>query len=85
MLIETIFENRYKHVDELARMGARIRVEGRTAIIRGEKKLTGVIVVAPDLIAGAALVLAALSAEGMSEIEGIYHIYRGYGLVRRKA
>ena len=60
------------------------RVEGRTAIIRGEKKLTGATVTAPDLRAGAALVLAALSAEGMSEIEGVYHINRGYDLFEEK-
>jgi UDP-N-acetylglucosamine 1-carboxyvinyltransferase len=78
IITETIFENRFKHVDELARMGARIKVEGRTAIIRGVSKLTGAIVAAPDLRAGGALVLAALAAEGMSEIEQIYHIDRGY-------
>jgi len=78
IITETIFENRFKHVDELARMGARIKVEGRTAIVRGVNKLTGAIVAAPDLRAGGALVLAALAAEGLSEIEDIYHIDRGY-------
>ncbi|WP_371371337.1 UDP-N-acetylglucosamine 1-carboxyvinyltransferase [Sporomusa aerivorans] len=78
IITETIFENRFKHVDELTRMGAKIKVEGRTAIIRGVPKLTGAIVAAPDLRAGSALVLAALAAEGTSEIEQVYHIERGY-------
>ncbi|MDR3590089.1 MAG: UDP-N-acetylglucosamine 1-carboxyvinyltransferase [Negativicutes bacterium] len=84
IITETIFENRFKHVDELTRMGAKIKVEGRTAIIRGVPKLTGAIVAALDLRAGAALVLAALAAEGVSEIEHVFHIDRGYeGLERR--
>lgn len=78
IITETIFENRFKHVDELMRMGAQIKVEGRTAIIRGVPKLTGTKVTAPDLRAGGALVLAALAAEGTTEIEQIYHIDRGY-------
>ncbi|TCL40271.1 UDP-N-acetylglucosamine 1-carboxyvinyltransferase [Anaerospora hongkongensis] len=78
IITETIFENRFKHVDEMTRMGARIKVEGRTAVIRGVQKLTGAVVDAPDLRAGAALVLAALTAEGLSEIEHVYHIDRGY-------
>lgn len=75
---ETIFENRFKHVDELTRMGAKIRVEGRTAIVRGVSKLTGAIVEASDLRAGGCLVLAALAAQGISEIENIHYIDRGY-------
>ena len=78
IITETVFENRFKHVDEMARMGARIKVEGRTAVIRGVSKLTGAIVAAPDLRAGAALVLAALTAEGTSEIDHVVHIDRGY-------
>jgi UDP-N-acetylglucosamine 1-carboxyvinyltransferase len=78
IITETIFENRFKHVDELTRMGAKIKVEGRTAIIRGISKMTGAIVAAPDLRAGGALVLAALAAQGISEIEQVYHIDRGY-------
>ncbi|SEO36986.1 UDP-N-acetylglucosamine 1-carboxyvinyltransferase [Propionispora vibrioides] len=78
IVTETIFENRFKHVDELMRMGAKIKVEGRTAVIRGVPKLTGSAVTAPDLRAGGALVLAALAAEGTTEIEQIYHIDRGY-------
>ncbi|MBP2651457.1 MAG: murA1 [Firmicutes bacterium] len=78
IITETIFENRFKHVDELARMGAKIKVEGRTAIIRGVSKLSGAPVVVHDLRAGAAMVLAALAAEGTSEIENVFHIDRGY-------
>nr|WP_092068207.1 UDP-N-acetylglucosamine 1-carboxyvinyltransferase [Dendrosporobacter quercicolus]NSL46999.1 UDP-N-acetylglucosamine 1-carboxyvinyltransferase [Dendrosporobacter quercicolus DSM 1736]SDL72057.1 UDP-N-acetylglucosamine 1-carboxyvinyltransferase [Dendrosporobacter quercicolus] len=78
IITETIFENRFKHVDELTRMGAKIKVEGRTAIIRGVSKMTGAVVAAPDLRAGGALVLAALAAQGVSEIEQVYHIDRGY-------
>ena len=84
IITETVFENRFKHVDEMARMGARIKVEGRTAVIRGVPKLTGAIVDAPDLRAGAALVLAALTAEGTSEIDHVYHIDRGYADFEKK-
>jgi UDP-N-acetylglucosamine 1-carboxyvinyltransferase len=84
IITETIFENRFKHVDELSRMGAKIKVEGRTAIIRGIPKLTGAIVAATDLRAGGALVLAALSAEGITEIENVYHIDRGYDKLEEK-
>ncbi len=84
IITETIFENRFKHVDELTRMGAKIKVEGRTAIIRGVSKLTGAIVAAPDLRAGSALVLAALAAEGISEIEQVHHIERGYENIDKK-
>jgi UDP-N-acetylglucosamine 1-carboxyvinyltransferase len=84
IITETIFENRFKHVDELARMGAKIKVEGRTAVIRGVPKLSGAIVAAHDLRAGAALVLAALAAEGASEIEQVYHIDRGYETLEKK-
>jgi UDP-N-acetylglucosamine 1-carboxyvinyltransferase len=84
IITETIFENRFKHVDELIRMGAKIKVEGRTAIIRGIPKLTGAIVAAHDLRAGGALVLAALAAEGTSEIENVYHIDRGYEALEEK-
>ncbi|MGL5512282.1 MAG: UDP-N-acetylglucosamine 1-carboxyvinyltransferase [Sporomusa sp.] len=84
IITETIFENRFKHVDELTRMGAKIKVEGRTAIIRGVSKLTGAIVSAPDLRAGSALVIAALAAEGTSEIEQVYHIDRGYESIEKK-
>ena len=78
MVIETIFENRFMHVCELKRMGANIKIEGRSAIIEGCCRLTGAQVKATDLRAGAALVLAGLAAEGMTEITNIEHIERGY-------
>lgn len=84
IITETIFENRFKHVDELGRMGAKIKVEGRTAIIRGVPKLSGAIIAAQDLRAGAALVLAALAAEGVSEVEHVYHIDRGYEALEKR-
>jgi len=78
IITESIFENRFKYVDELARMGANIKVEGNVAIIDGVDRLTGASVSAPDLRAGAALVIAGLIAEGYTEIEDIYYIQRGY-------
>lgn len=78
IVTENIFENRYKYVDELARMGASIKVEGNVAIIDGVSKFTGASVSAPDLRAGAALVTAALVAEGFSVVDQIYYIERGY-------
>ena len=77
-MIETVFENRYMHVRELNRMGAHIKTEDRCAIIEGKAKLKGSQVVATDLRAGAAVVLAGLVAEGETEISEIYHIERGY-------
>ncbi|WP_283681543.1 UDP-N-acetylglucosamine 1-carboxyvinyltransferase [Parablautia sp. Marseille-Q6255] len=78
IVTESIFENRFKYMDELARMGANVRVEGNTAIITGVEKLEGARVSAPDLRAGAALVIAALAAEGISTIDDIVYIQRGY-------
>lgn len=78
IVTESIFENRFKYVDELTRMGANIKVEGTTAIIDGVEKYTGASISAPDLRAGAALVLAALAAEGVSVVEDIKYIQRGY-------
>ena len=75
---ETIFENRYRHVDELMRMGADIRVAGRVAVVTGTEKLYGAAVRCTDLRGGAALAVAALAAEGESHISGIHHIDRGY-------
>ncbi len=75
---ESIWEGRFKHVDELKRMGTSIRVEGRTAIIEGVPHLTGAPVRATDLRAGAALVIAGLMAEGQTEISGVEHVDRGY-------
>lgn len=78
IVTESIFENRFKYVDELSRMGANIKVEGNTAIIDGVKKLTGARVSASDLRAGAALVIAGLAAEGVTIVDDIAYIQRGY-------
>lgn len=78
IVIESIFENRFKYIDELARMGASVKVEGNTAIITGVEKLTGARVSAPDLRAGAALVIAGLAAEGITIVDDIVYIQRGY-------
>ena len=78
IVTESIFENRFKYVDELTRMGANIKVEGNTAIIDGVPKYTGASINAPDLRAGAALVIAALAAEGITTIDDIKYIERGY-------
>lgn len=78
VITETVFENRFMHVNELKRMGARIKVSGRTVIVQGVKGLSGAKVKATDLRAGAALVLAGLTAEGETEIGNVYHIDRGY-------
>lgn len=78
MVTESIFENRFKYVDELTRMGAKIKVEGNTAYIEGVKRLSGAEVTSPDLRAGAALVIAALAADGISVIDDIQYIQRGY-------
>ena len=77
-ITESIFENRFKYVDEIVRMGANIKFEGNTAIITGTGRLTGANITAPDLRAGAALVLAGLSAEGVTTIDDIRLIERGY-------
>lgn len=84
MVIETIFENRFMHVNELKRMGANIKIEGRSAIIEGNPNLLGAQVRATDLRAGAALVLAGLAAEGITEITDIEHIERGYVDIEKK-
>lgn len=78
IVTESIFENRFKYADELARMGACIKVEGNTAIIDGVEKFTGAEVSAPDLRAGAALVIAGLAAEGVTVVDDIVYILRGY-------
>ena len=75
---ESIFENRFKYVDELTRMGAQVKVESNIAIITGVEKFTGTRVSAPDLRAGAALVIAGLAAEGITIVDDIYYIERGY-------
>lgn len=78
IITETIFENRFKHVDELRRMGADIRLEGRVCIVKGVNKLSGAYVETSDLRAGSALVVAGLVAEGATVVANIYHIDRGY-------
>ena len=84
IVTESIFENRFKYMDELTRMGAVVRVEGNTAIITGVEKLSGARVSAPDLRAGAALVIAGLAADGITTIDDIVYIQRGYELFDEK-
>ena len=78
VFVENMFESRYRHVDELSRMGADIRVEGKVAVVCGVERLHGAALQAADLRGGAALVVAALGAEGRSEITGLHHMDRGY-------
>ncbi|WP_455539659.1 UDP-N-acetylglucosamine 1-carboxyvinyltransferase [Terrisporobacter sp.] len=84
VVIETVFENRFMHVAEFNRMGANIKIEGRTAVVEGVEKLYGAKVNATDLRAGAALILCGLIAEGETEIGEIYHIQRGYVDIDKK-
>jgi len=82
--VETIFENRFMHALELARMGANIRLDGKQAIVAGRRELTGAGVIASDLRASASLVLAALVARGETVIDRVYHIDRGYERIEAK-
>jgi UDP-N-acetylglucosamine 1-carboxyvinyltransferase len=84
IITETIFENRFMHAQEMARMGANIRLEGNQAIVAGRKELTGAGVIASDLRASASLVLAALVARGETVIDRVYHIDRGYEKIEGK-
>lgn len=84
IITETVFENRFMHVAELVRMGANIKIDGRTAIIDGVGTLTGCDVKATDLRAGAAMILAGLAAQGKTEISDLYHIDRGYVDIEKK-
>lgn len=84
IITETIFENRFMHVSELARMGANIEVQGNTAIVRGVEKLSGATVMATDLRASASLVIAGLVAEGDTIVDRIYHLDRGYEHIEQK-
>ncbi|MEM9084875.1 MAG: UDP-N-acetylglucosamine 1-carboxyvinyltransferase [Pseudomonadota bacterium] len=84
VLKETIFENRFMHVPELARMGADISTEGRTAIVKGPVQLTGAEVMATDLRASMSLIIAALAAEGETQVRRIYHLDRGYERLEEK-
>ncbi|HEX5032987.1 MAG TPA: UDP-N-acetylglucosamine 1-carboxyvinyltransferase [bacterium] len=81
---ENIFENRFMHVGELVRMGAEIKLEGNSAVIRGVKNLSGAPIMATDLRASASLVIAGLAAEGITEISRVYHIDRGYEKIEKK-
>ena len=83
-ITETVFENRFMHVQEMQRMGAKIQLEGNTAICTGVKRLAGAPVMATDLRASASLVLAGLVAEGETIIDRIYHIDRGYERIEEK-
>jgi UDP-N-acetylglucosamine 1-carboxyvinyltransferase len=83
-IIETIFENRFMHVQELTRLGASIETQGNTAIVRGVSRLDGAIVMATDLRASASLVIAGLVAQGETTVERIYHIDRGYECIEEK-
>lgn len=78
IIAENMFENRYKHVEELNRMGADIKVEGRMAVIRGVPFLTSAKVTASDLRGAAGLVIAGLAADGVTEVHGLDHLDRGY-------
>jgi UDP-N-acetylglucosamine 1-carboxyvinyltransferase len=81
---ETIFENRFMHVNELLRLGADIEIDGRTAMVRGVPKLSGATVMATDLRASASLVIAGLVAEGETLVDRIYHLDRGYERMEEK-
>ena len=83
-MTETIFENRFMHVQELRRLGADIEVEGNTAIVRGIPELSGATVMATDLRASASLVIAGLVAQGETTVERIYHLDRGYECIEEK-
>ena len=84
VLTETIFENRYMHVPELARMGADVQVSGRTAVVRGGAQLVGAPVMATDLRASMSLILAGLAAEGETQVSRVYHLDRGYERLEEK-
>lgn len=84
VIVETIFENRFMHVQELRRLGANIDIDGHTAVVRGVPKLSGATVMATDLRASASLVIAGLAAEGETFVERIYHLDRGYERMEEK-
>jgi UDP-N-acetylglucosamine 1-carboxyvinyltransferase len=84
VIVETIFENRYMHVQELLRLGANIDIDGHTAVVRGVQRLSGATVMATDLRASASLVIAGLAAEGETLVERIYHLDRGYERMEHK-
>jgi UDP-N-acetylglucosamine 1-carboxyvinyltransferase len=84
IVTESVWENRYQYVDELRRLGARISVDGKVAVIEGVKRLSGAPVMATDLRAGAGMVIAALMAEGITQVHELMHIDRGYENLEQK-
>jgi len=84
MVTETIFENRFMHVNEMLRLGAKIEVDGHTAVVHGVPRLSGATVMATDLRASASLVIAGLVAEGDTVVDRIYHLDRGYDRMEAK-
>ena len=84
VISETIFANRFMHVNELVRLGAKIEVDGHTAVVHGVPQLSGATVMATDLRASASLVIAGLVAEGQTQVERIYHLDRGYDRMETK-
>ena len=84
VVTEGVWDNRYRYVDEIRRMGAQIQVDGKVAVIEGVDKLTGAPMQACDLRAGAAMVIAGLAAQGVTEIDHVYYIERGYEDIVRK-
>ena len=84
VITETVFESRFMHVEELRRMGADIRVEGNRVVVTGRERLTGAPVMASDLRASAGLMLAGLAAEGMTQVQRVYHLDRGYERIEEK-
>ena len=84
VVTETIFENRFMHVNELVRLGAKIQVDGKVAVIKGVPRLSGATVMATDLRASASLVIAGLVADGETVVDRIYHLDRGYDCMEAK-
>jgi UDP-N-acetylglucosamine 1-carboxyvinyltransferase len=84
VVTETVFESRFMHVEELRRMGADIRVEGNRLVVTGRQHLTGAPVMASDLRASAGLIVAGLAAEGVTEVQRVYHLDRGYEQIEEK-
>ena len=85
IVVETIFENRFMHVQELQRLGAQIEIEGNTAVIQGRAQLEGATVMATDLRASASLVIAGMVAQGETIVDRIYHLDRGYEHIEAKS
>ena len=84
MIVENIFESRFKHINEIRRMGARVTIDDRVAVVEGVDRLTGARVRASDLRAGAALIIAGLMADGVTEIYNVKYIDRGYNKIEQK-